>query len=198
MEIELNLTKYIQSNPELANSVRPLFRNLEKSGGISDDNFNDWESVFLKCEAQFKDELIVLEAGEEIKGFEMWFPHPSELQEQVFQTMLTEGLHIKAYVTGKLESPPNALQFRFPIDLGEVVLTTLQPQVQWVVTGEVSYPVYLFDAGSSGEGEGVTTPSIFRYIRFGFTHIIPLGLDHILFFWDYFCLRPGCVRCSSK
>ena len=189
LELELNLTRYIQSNPELADTVRPLFQKLEKGEGINDENFGEWESVFLQSEVQFRKELQVFESGEEVSGFELWFPHPSELQELAYKTMLEEGLHIKSYASGRLEDESSALQLRFPLDIGEIVLTTLQPQVQWVVTGELSSPVSMDGRVSDRDG-AVSRNPILSFLRVGFIHIVPGGLDHILFVFGLFLLSP--------
>jgi hydrogenase/urease accessory protein HupE len=82
------------------------------------------------------------------------------------------------------------LQFRFPLDVGEVVLTSVQPDVQWVVTGEVSKPVGLNRISDSAVDGGSVNRSIFGYLRVGFIHIVPRGLDHILFVVGLFLLAP--------
>jgi hypothetical protein len=119
----------------------------------------------------------------------MWFPHPSELSEAAYQSMQAEGLHVKVFVTGKLGSSDSAIRFRFPLDVGEVILTTMRPEVQWVITGEYSEPISM-GMLNSGERSGGGFASIFRYLKVGFVHIIPEGLDHILFVLGLFLLVP--------
>lgn len=187
LELEVNLTRYIQSNPELAENVRPYYNELESEGVFKDVRFSGWERVFINCENQFRKEIQVLEDEERIQNFELWFPHPSELSDQAFETMQAEGLHVKVFATGKLSTEETLLQFRFPMDIGEVVLTTLKPEVQWVITGEFSEPISMgAGAGFSFEDEGRS--SVFRYLKVGFIHIIPEGLDHILFVIGLFLL----------
>lgn len=190
LETDINLTRYIQSNPGLSDSVRPVFRKLEKEGAFTDANFKDWETVFKGSEALFKRELKVFDSGEEVYDFELWFPHPSELQQDTYEVMSDEGLHVKVYATGKLADEDSVLQFRFPLDVGEVVLTSVQPDVQWVVTGEVSKPVGLNRISDSAVDGGSVNRSIFGYLRVGFIHIVPRGLDHILFVVGLFLLAP--------
>ena len=187
LELEVNLTRYIQSNPELADTVRPLFRELEKEGRFNEERFSDWERVFINCESRFREEMQVLEDEERIFHFELWFPHPSELSEEAYATMLLEGLHVKVFATGKVSTEETLLQFRFPLDIGEVVLTTLKPEVQWVITGEYSEPVAL-GTGAAFSFEDQRSSSVFRYLKVGFIHIIPEGLDHILFVLGLFLL----------
>lgn len=187
LELEINLTRYIQSNPEFVEYVRPAFRDLEAERIFNEKYFSVWERVFINCENQFRKEIQVLEDEERIENFELWFPHPSELSEQAIQTMQEEGLHVKVFATGKLSTEETLLQFRFPLDIGEVVLTTLKPEVQWVITGEFSEPISMgAGAGFSFEDEG--SSSVFRYLKVGFIHIIPEGLDHILFVIGLFLL----------
>ena len=197
LELEVNLTRYIQSNPELAETVRPLFRELEAEGQFTEARFSDWERLFVNCENRFREEMQVWEDEERVFNFELWFPHPSELSEQAFQTMQAEGLHVKVFATGKLSAEDSQLQFRFPLDIGEVVLTTLKPEVQWVITGEFSEPVSL-GSGAAFSFEEDRGSSVFRYLKVGFIHIIPEGMDHILFVLGLFLLaakfRPLLVQ----
>ena len=187
LELDINLTRYIQSNPDLADTVRPLFRELEAEGAFTEARFSDWERVFISCENRFRQEIQVMESEERIHHFELWFPHPSELSEEAYRSMREEGLHVKIFTTGKLSSEESPLKFRFPLDIGEVVLTTLRPEVQWVITGEFSEPIAL-GAGAAFSFEQDTGASVFRYLKIGFIHIIPEGLDHILFVIGLFLL----------
>ena len=187
LELEVNLTRYIRSNPELAESVRPYYNELEPEGLFQDVRFSGWERVFINCENQFRKEIQVLEDEEGIQNFELWFPHPSELSDQAFETMEAEGLHVKVFATGKLSTEETLLQFRFPMVIGEVVLTTLKPEVQWVITGEFSEPISM-GAGAAFSFEDQGSSSVFRYLKVGFIHIIPEGLDHILFVIGLFLL----------
>jgi len=45
--------------------------------------------------------------------------------------------------------------------------------------------------GASRETDGSAWSVLFRFIGLGFTHIIPLGIDHILFVIGLFLLAPG-------
>mgnify|MGYP002630174809 CR=1 FL=1 len=190
LETDINLTRYIQSNPEIADTVRPIFRELEKDGVLKDSNFKDWETVFRGSEEQFKRELQVYDSGKIVGDFELWFPHPSELLEATYDAMKDEGLHVKVYATGKLANEDSDLQFRFPLDVGEVILTTIQPNVEWVVTGELSRPVGLNMGSETSSTAGNRLSSILGYLRIGFIHIVPRGLDHILFVVGLFLLAP--------
>lgn len=187
LEMDINLTKYILSNPELADEVRRDYRLLEREGGLNGDNFNRWELLFIKCETQFRKEIFVLDSGEPFEEFEFWFPHPSELANETYTAMVQQGLHIKLNVAGRLTSRSSPLQFRFPVDIGEVILTTVRPKAQWIMTGEVSQPVTLGGSGIQLERTGFFA-TFGRYSRIGFIHIVPRGLDHILFLLGLFLL----------
>ena len=187
LELDINLSRYIDSNPALANEVRLEYRLLEEEAELNDDNFSRWETLFQQCEKQFRAELLVLDTGEQFEEFEFWFPHPSELSEAVFETMRMEGLHIKLNAAGRLTSEDATLQFRFPLDIGEIILTTVKPQAQWVITGELSEPITLSGSGVETESRGFFS-TFFRFIKIGFVHIVPKGLDHILFVLGLFLL----------
>jgi hydrogenase/urease accessory protein HupE len=55
--------------------------------------------------------------------------------------------------------------------------------VTWLRGGEVSAPIPM-------EGSTATSASFLDYTRLGFTHILPKGLDHILFVLGLFLLSP--------
>ena len=197
LELELNLSRYIYSNPEFAESVRTTFRELESGGRLTEDNFEDWVSVFTACQERFREELVILDSGNAVEPTALFFSSPSELPIEAYETMSAEGLHVKVFVSGILQDRLSTLQFRFPLDAGEVVLTTMQPQVQWVVTGELSAPVSLTGKAVDARAGGISL----RYGVIGFKHIIPEGLDHILFVIGLFLLaakiRPLLIQITA-
>ena len=197
LELELNLSRYVYSNPELAEDIRTSFRELEGGGGLDNENFDDWVTVFTACQEQFREELVVLDSEIAVKPTALFFQSPGELPIEAYETMLVEGLHVKVFVSGILKDRNSVLQFRFPLDAGEVVLTTMQPQVQWVVTGELSAPISLISRNMNAGGGGIPV----RYGVIGFKHIIPDGLDHILFVIGLFLLaakiRPLLIQVTA-
>lgn len=72
------------------------------------------------------------------------------------------------------------------------------PRVQWLEGGDTSAP-QLLDAPSPQPRRWTDTAG--RYLWLGFTHIVPLGLDHVLFVLGLFLLnsriRPLLVQVSA-
>ena len=88
--------------------------------------------------------------------------------------------------------PTNAtsVSFRAPERYKTVSLQILTPQLEEPYTavmapGEASAPFYL-DGSQPASGSTFAT-----YLWLGFTHILPKGLDHILFVLGLFLLSPG-------
>ena len=106
-------------------------------------------------------------------------------------------------VEGQLPAGARSVSFRLPAKLGMVSLTVVRPDQPigvWVVNpGEDTAPMPVKLAqteGSSADGESpapaVAEPSRWewakRYVKLGFVHILPRGLDHILFVLGLFLL----------
>jgi hydrogenase/urease accessory protein HupE len=98
-----------------------------------------------------------------------------------------------AEVTVRLEGsvPTGARAFRWSSDLGYTTYALqLQkegdrsPTTYWLAVGEES-PDYALDGGSGAGGRWRTA---LVYLHLGFTHIVPKGLDHILFVLGLFLL----------
>lgn len=71
------------------------------------------------------------------------------------------------------------LQFRFPQALGTVSLYIVSPSQMLVVPNELSSG-YLMEAGGI-QGFSTKAATAVNYAHHGFRHVVPLGLDHILF-----------------
>jgi HupE/UreJ protein len=93
-------------------------------------------------------------------------------------------------LTGNL--PPNAQSVVFSFDPAFGPSVVRVPDAQ----GEYSYSAYLEDGGTSEPipvegGLTISAGQVFwDYIGIGFTHIVPKGLDHILFVVGLFLLSP--------
>lgn len=94
--------------------------------------------------------------------------------------------------------PRGASQFtvRFPTDIGPVTLKFLgygddrvEPVVQLLAAGQPSQPISL---GSATEAAAATAYAAIalQFLGLGFEHILPYGLDHILFVLGLFLLSP--------
>ncbi|KIC11435.1 membrane protein [Leisingera sp. ANG-M1] len=91
-------------------------------------------------------------------------------------------------LTGEIPSEARSLRIAWPVGSGGVVLRqngVEAPYTGYLQGGETSPPIAL------GGGSAQTPVDAFmEYIPVGFTHILPKGLDHILFVLGLFFLSP--------
>jgi len=88
----------------------------------------------------------------------------------------------------ELPAGAQSLHWAWPSHLGDSVLRVRLPdqeglQTAWLRAGEQSEPIAL-----RGIAEPSTGETFERYLVLGFTHIVPLGIDHILFVLGLFLL----------
>ena len=97
-------------------------------------------------------------------------------------------------VTARLEGaiPPDAREFTFAasrswaaVNLTILDQTTLTGVRYPLAPGEESEP---FRLGLVAESGAASAPGVLRYLKLGFEHIIPEGLDHVLFVLGLFLL----------
>jgi len=97
-------------------------------------------------------------------------------------------------VTARLEGriPPDAAEFTFGASRSwaAVNLTVLDQKalsgIRYpLAPGEESQP---FKLGAEAQGGEAGSPGVWRYLKLGFEHIIPEGLDHVLFVLGLFLL----------
>lgn len=84
------------------------------------------------------------------------------------------------------------MSWRWPEPLGDSILRVRMPEqselhTAWLRAGEESAPLPL--AGTIDEP--ALGDTVRRYVELGFTHIVPLGLDHILFVLGLFLLSTN-------
>lgn len=84
-------------------------------------------------------------------------------------------------LVGALPDGARTISWRYPADLGASVLRVKQADsgelaTNWLEAGSTSSPVPL-----SGAEPKSTSALFVEYVRLGFIHILPEGLDHILF-----------------
>jgi hydrogenase/urease accessory protein HupE len=88
-------------------------------------------------------------------------------------------------VTGNIPQGADEVAVRFSPLLGDIVLKVIRPQQQIIRSATVSnrYKISLANANSAASNAIVPTTIILaaNYIYQGFVHILPQGLDHILF-----------------
>jgi hypothetical protein len=101
--------------------------------------------------------------------------------------------------TGLLPEEASRFTIQFPQMLGDVILTIQRPGAEDETLplrpGEVS-PAFDVRVRTGGEDGGASLASestlgvAWRYVKLGFTHIVPLGMDHVLFVLGLFLLSP--------
>ena len=92
-------------------------------------------------------------------------------------------------LTGPLSARARTLEWTFGWTYAAYSLTVHrpdqgQPSVTWLTGGESSAPIILSGPLPGDSRFQVAT----RYLRLGFTHIVPYGLDHVLFVLGIFLL----------
>ena len=92
-------------------------------------------------------------------------------------------------LTGPLPEGAQTLQWTYGWTYASYSLTVHrpnqgQPSVTWLNGGESSAPIVLSGPAPGDSRLQVAT----RYLRLGFTHIVPYGLDHVLFVLGIFLL----------
>lgn len=125
----------------------------------------------------------------EARVFSLSFPEHGRAEEMSVPTIL--GL--TASFRG--EVPPGARAFTLAVDRAfpAVYLTVMDERAQTVGhavlnRGEESDPFPI--SGSSEQGPTSRLETAWRYFRLGLRHIVPEGLDHILFVLGLFLLSP--------
>jgi len=113
----------------------------------------------------------------------------SELRKRLHPS--SSNMPIKLYSTGEFPPSPNKVALTFPLLLGDVLLTVTNPKKSLVLSGEQSHNFSL-DGSNSVIRElsmmEIKLLNITEYIYQGFVHILPQGLDHILFVLALFLL----------
>ncbi len=116
------------------------------------------------------------------------FPTAAAIRRDGAMTAQTAAPSDPIRITGRLPWRARSLDVSFPLELGTVLLRVEEPDgkvgVQALTPGERSQPVAV-----SGAGAG-PLQTAFQYLRLGFEHITPKGLDHILFVLALFLLTP--------
>jgi hydrogenase/urease accessory protein HupE len=181
--------------------------------GISPDHSDTENSP----EAQLYDDLRALSPVDLEQKFRAFGPHwlaginvsfddaRSELQLDRVEVPLTGDLSLPRvttlYVTGRTPSDTSNFRWRYDMAFGSSVLRVKQAGDKkmvafWLKDGKQSEEIPIIGAPERGVFE------VFQqYMVLGFTHILPLGLDHILFVLGLYLLsvhiRPLLIQVTS-
>ena len=113
----------------------------------------------------------------------------SELRDRLHPS--SSNKPIKLFSTGEFPQTHQKVALTFPLLLGDVLLTVTSPNKSLVMSGEQSH-YFSIDGSNSVIRELSMVESkllnITEYIYQGFVHILPQGLDHILFVLALFLL----------
>lgn len=111
-------------------------------------------------------------------------PSASYVKRVLSQPQYITEYRIAGVMSGRLSEGDQALRFQFPDAWGSVKLTVVRTQKMLVGEGEQSLPIGLTTSAiQAGIGE-----QILNYVHQGVLHIVPKGLDHILFVLALFLL----------
>ncbi len=110
---------------------------------------------------------------------------------------LAQDGQITVRLRGRLPEPGSAVTWSTTLFLGSYPVVSLRDggaeRVEWLQGGQRGTP--LMATSSDSAGSRTTGGTVWRYVGLGFTHIVPRGLDHILFVVALFLLsrRGGAV-----
>jgi len=122
---------------------------------------------------------------------------------RIFQASRVHGTHVPLLLEADLSGtvPPGLHRFRirFPEVIGTVVVTFdlpgIEPTAQPAAPGEFTAAIAASTPGGSSappqEGPSAWLMSWGRFVVLGFQHILPDGLDHILFVFGLFLLSSS-------
>ena len=181
-------------------SDQPMYEFLAASQTVQAETFDAgrerFQSLFVLLADDTRVEIELLES-----------PTAAALQDWK-QSHRDRALPVKLDFTARATLPKavNALTFRFPEVLGDVLVTVDRPNVEPVGfplrPGEQSPSIELSSLQPGGPGasdaktQTVSQSSLSvgavakRYVALGFTHIITKGSDHALFVLGLFLLSP--------
>jgi hypothetical protein len=172
-------------NFDVLSYIKPELQNAGFSSTalqkLSDDQLG---SILSSAQSRFSSELIFVDQSGEPLAYDLQFVSLQGLkhQLQIKPTVHEEsGYIIKA--TGQLQEDQQEIYMEFPAALNQVALKTVTISNVHVAPGERSSNL-LSAAADSESWLSIVT----RYVELGYVHILPKGLDHILFVLGLFFL----------
>lgn len=181
---------------------------IDAGGDVDEDGTNEWfaslsaeeaRAFFVLTEKYWRERFLLTVGGEPCP-YEISLPDPLLLQKDVAGSPV-EGILINLTVKGTFPGKGGTVEVTWRDAAGPyLVIAVLTPEsengthVQPVEHGE---PVALAKRrkpeGAEVDAKVVTEvepPSLWGWIEYGFVHIVPKGLDHILFVVGLFLLVP--------
>jgi hydrogenase/urease accessory protein HupE len=142
----------------------------------------DKQSMFILDEKKVGDKEKILVAP--FSGLTV-----AELRKRLHPNFASSPL--KLFSQGDLPVRTKKLALEFPPIIGNVFLTITTPKMSWVLSGDQSHYFSIKESNSAFADlskNAMYSLNIAEYIYQGFVHILPQGLDHILFVLALFLL----------
>ena len=161
---------------------------------LLDSHEQEQRVLFESARQRLQSLLIIHVGGQPVAVDITHFPAVDDLVE--WKRMHPERrlpVRLDAQVRAVLPEGARGIVIRFPDILGDMLVTLQLPGAEAlpfpVRAGESMPP---FDLPGAARAEpALSTPQVFaRYLGLGYTHIIPRGLDHVLFVLGLFFLSP--------
>jgi len=155
---------------------------LEKLRALPEDAL---EKYLLSARKRFLSELEIIANGEQIVvPQDVIFPRAKHMQEALLEFLTQDDHNITVGIGGESHKDTHTLNIAFPEEIGTVALMLIRPETHVLRPGERSVPFAL--TPSAQQADHLKAAS--RYLILGFEHILPKGLDHILFVLGLFFL----------
>ncbi|MDX1565475.1 MAG: HupE/UreJ family protein [Phycisphaeraceae bacterium] len=190
LRIELDLMRYLSGSGADHND-RKMIRKL---AGM---RVSDFETPSQRVRSDLKEHLKIRFDGSAVPLKTVRLPEADRLLRLIETAQVLQATGASAVqwdpvifvVEGPVPEGAETVRVVFPESLGEVVASFRpargQPSVPVPVGVGADWGPLPLTAGSGVSNEG---PVLWRYLVFGFTHILPKGLDHILFVLGLFLL----------
>jgi hydrogenase/urease accessory protein HupE len=186
------------------NGVVTIDVKLNVEGFIAGIDLSSVEDTNLAVDAKTYDEMRALQGPELEQRFKLFWP---QMADKISirtgdRSLSPELVYVQVPETGNMEFvrtteirfqvvlPPGAevIEIGWAREFGALVLRQIgvdKPYEAYLDGGTLSEPIPL-----AGGGELGVWKTLSRYILVGFDHIIPKGLDHILFVLGLYLLSP--------
>lgn len=177
MEVKFDLFQFMKSDFQIEKLTK------EEAQRLSQLSFKELQQYLKQARQRFQNELQIHADGKRLPIPEFSFVQGKLLQKYLIQFLRYDDHDTpRLQIRGELPEGVEELDFVFPKDLGKVGLQVIYSQNQMLGEGEKSLPLLLFTSTArSSSLFSFSFQTMVQYLKLGFTHIIPLGLDHILF-----------------
>lgn len=182
LEIKLN---YLHLYAELLGFDKLDKQALAQLNGFDDMALKDLISRFNQ---QFKDNFVLVDGHQLPVDYQLQSLMPRQLKRMLKQKVMYGRSDNKSLtIRGLLPQGKGQMAIDFPDFIGTVKLRRIEQSRYLLPPGMTATQVWSEPGAAEGKTHGL--PPFLNYIGAGFIHIIPLGLDHILFMLGLFLLN---------